>query len=278
MQMKRTLSRLAIGAVVGLALCACAAAPAATEIVRPITDIVASPPEFTDIGPNSVTLLLQTSVPVACSVVYGTTSDYGQLATDTDMAGGAHSNHHPLLTGLTPDTTYYARFQGAAPDGTLYRSDEYTFHTAPAPDTSGEPNLASLAAGAKLVGVSSTYGGGPDDGPWGGLNALDGDGATAWSSNGDGDNAWIEIELAATTHVTQVGFWSRTMGSSAEIHSFQIVTDRGETIGPFELSGAGQADLFDTDFTARSLRFEAVTSSGGNTGAVEIVVHGEPQG
>jgi hypothetical protein len=31
--------------------------------------------------------------------------------------------------------------------------------------------------------------------------------------------------------VTRVGFWTRTMGSSAEIESFQIVTDGGETVG-----------------------------------------------
>ena len=67
------------------------------------------------------------------------------------------------------------------------------------------------------------------------------------------------------------------MGSSAEIHSFQIVTDKGETIGPFELADAARAYYFETDFTAKRLRFEAVTTSGGNTGAVEIEVYGEPQ-
>ena len=123
--------------------------------------------------------------------------------------------------------------------------------------------------------MSSNYGGGADDATWGALSAIDGNGATAWSSNGDGDDAWIELALAARTHVTRLGFWTRTMGTSAEIQSFQVVTDAGETFGPFTLTGAAAMDYFDTDFTATTLRFEAVTSTGGNTGALEIEVYGD---
>ena len=278
--MPRQMLLISLAPVLALAAAACGSAALSSQeiVVRPISDILAAEPEFIDIGPRSATLLVETTLPVACSVAYGTTPAYGQIATDSDMAGGAHSDHHPLLTGLTPDTLYYARLQGAGPDGTLYRSGEYTFRTAPAPAASTEPNLALLEAGARLVGVSSNFSGGPDDGPWGGLNALDGDGATAWSSDGDGNEAWIEIELASETRVTRVGLWSRSMGSSAEIQSFQIVTDRGETIGPFELADAAQSYTFEADFYARRLRFEALTSSGGNTGAVEIEVYGEPAG
>ena len=266
----------------GLALVSVACSLQATsgsEVqVRPIDGILGSGPEFIDIGPETAGLRVVTTQPVVCAVVYGATPKYGQMATDTDMAGGAHSDHHPLLTGLTPDTLYYARLQGVGPDGTLYRSEEYTFRTAPAAAASGEPNLALLANGARLVGVSGNFDGGSDDAPYGALSAIDGDGATAWSSDGDGDGAWIEIELTAVTRVTRVGFWTRTMGSSAQIQSFQIVSETGETLGPFNLTDAKQSHYFDTDFTARRLRFEVVVSSGGNTGAVEIEVYGEPQG
>jgi len=267
-----------LGLALTLILSACAAptAPASDQpVIRPITDIVVSDPEF-DVQSNSATLQVTTRLPVACAVVYGTTHDYGQIATDTDMAGGGHSDHHPILIDLQPDTVYYARLQGVGPDGTLYRSEEYTFRTLPA-ETGGEVNLASAQAGARVVGVSSNYGGGSDDSSYGALKAVDGNPSTQWSSEGEGDEAWIEIELAAETRVTRVGFWTRTMGSSAQIQSFQIVTERGESIGPFDLADASQAYYFDTDFTARRLRFEAVTSSGGNTGAVEIEVYGEPQ-
>lgn len=272
--------RRSLVALVTLAvlLTACGApTPTPAPVVSPISAIMASGPEFVDIGPTSVTLRAVTTVAVACSVVYGTTSDYGQIATDTDMAGGAHTDHHPLLSGLTPDTTYYARLQGTGPDGTLYVSDQYTFHTAPAAEgtSPGGLNLALPANGARLTGVSSNYGGGADDATWGALSAIDGNGATAWSSNGDGDDAWLEIALAARTHVTRLGFWTRTMGTSAEIQSFQVVTDAGETFGPFTLTGAAATDYFDTDFTATTLRFEAVTSTGGNTGALEIEVYGD---
>jgi hypothetical protein len=211
-------------------------------------------------------------------VVYGTTRDYGLIATDSDMAGGGHSEHHPLLAGLTPDTLYYARLQGVGPDGTLYRSDEYTFRTLPETANSDGQNFALQENGARIVGVSSNYNGGADDSAWGALKAIDGNPTSAWSSDGDGEGAWIEIELASETNVTRIGFWTRTMGSSAEIHSFQIVTDKGEIIGPFDLDDAAQTYSFETSFTAKRLRFETITTSGGNTGAVEIEVYGKPTG
>lgn len=256
-----------------LILSACAGPVSDQPVVRPITEILASGPGF-DAQANSASLRVTTRQPVVCAVVYGTTHDYGQIATDTDMAGGGHSDHHLILVDLQPDTVYYARLQGIGPDGTLYRSEEYTFRTLPA-GAGDEVNLASPQVRARVVGVSSNYGGGADDSAFGALKAVDGSPSTQWSSDGEGNEAWIEIELAAETRVTRVGFWTRTMGSSAQIQSFQIVTDRDETIGPFDLADASQAYYFDTDFTARRLRFEVVTSSGGNTGAVEIEVYGE---
>jgi hypothetical protein len=44
--------------------------------------------------------------------------------------------------------------------------------------------------------------------------------------------------------------------------------------GPFEVNDALTLHYFDADLTATRLRFEAVESSGGNTGAVEIEVYG----
>ena len=267
---------VAVGLSVVVAACTGPATTSPQPEVRPIADILVSEPEFTNVGAESATLQVETSIPVVCAIVYGTTQEYGQMATDSDMAGGGHQDHHPLLSGLQPDTTYYARLQGVGSDGTLYRSDEYTFRTAAADVSDSAENLALSANGARVAGVSSNYGGGGDDSGFGALNAMDGDASTQWSSDGDGDGAWIEIELAADTHVTSLGFWTRTMGSSAEIESLTVTTDRGETFGPFDLADASQTYRFDTDFQARRLRFDVVTSSGGNTGAVEIEVYGEP--
>ncbi len=139
-------------------------------------------------------------------------------------------------------------------------------------------NLALLANGAALVGVSSNYQDRPNDSAFGANNALDGDLATEWSSNGDGDEAWIEIELPEVTQVRTIGFWTRTMGDSAQVFSVRVLTDRDEIYGPFELGDADSVYYFDTDFTAQRLRFEAVDTNGGNTGAIEIEVYGEPAG
>ena len=112
-------------------------------------------------------------------------------------------------------------------DGTLYRSQDYTFHT-PKGDAAGtQPetrptgtNLALLSGGAKIAGVSSNYGG-DNTSSFGANNAFDGNPATQWSSNGDGDKAWIEVELPTSAHITGIGFWSRTMGTSARFSYFQ---------------------------------------------------------
>ena len=125
-----------------------------------------------------------------------------------------------------------------------------------------------------MAGVSSNFGGGGNDSAFGAANALDGNPATEWSSDSDGNAAWIDVELAAITNVTSVGFWTRTMGNTAQVNLFQVTTERGETYGPFTVDDAKTIYRFDTQFTARRLRFELLDTSGGNTGALEIEVYG----
>ena len=143
------------------------------------------------------------------------------------------------------------------------------------PNIQGD-NLALAEKGATVVAVSSNFGGLNIDSAYGAGKALDGDPSTEWSSDGDGDGAWIEIALATKTNITSIGFWTRTMGTSAQISSFQVVTDQGMTIGPFTVDSADTVSFFETDFEATRLRFEVIASSGGNTGAVAIEVYGTP--
>jgi len=248
--------------------------------VRPLAEILVAGPDFTNLRPNSVTVELDTSIPVACSVVYGTTSEYGRIATDTDMAGSGHEDHRPVLSPLEPDTTYYLRLQGTGPDGTLYRSDEYTIRTpaasdVKAPEKPSGKNLALPVYGGSIAGVSSNFGGGGNGSSFGANNGIDGNLGTEWSSQSDGDDAWIEIKLAEEAEVHAVGFRTRTMGDTAQIFTFQIVADGKTTHGPFELSGSDNTYYFPVTIVASRLRFEAATTSGGNTGAVEIEVYGE---
>src|SRR4051794_3805966 len=97
----------AAGCDVGPAPPAGASTPAATVAgthtaqqatdVQPLEKILVKGPDFTNIRSDSMTLLVDTSIPVVCAAAYGTTTGYGKLATDSDMAGGPHSNHHPVL-------------------------------------------------------------------------------------------------------------------------------------------------------------------------------------
>lgn len=246
-------------------------------IFRPIDDIIDQ--ELIVSGFSSsgtATVPIETSIPVACTLVYGTTPEFGQLTLDQDMAGGTHAEHSPLLTGLEPETEYYFRVQGVDDAGIIYISEVMTFTTPPA-DTSLTENLLSPDRGAEVLGVSSNWQGQDNDGIWGIMSALDGDPNTAWSSHGDGNNAWVEIQLEQRSRIDRVEFWSRFMSDgTAQIFEFTVTTDSGDVYGPFTLPGHEQAYEYEVEFEAETLRFDVVDSSGGNVGAVEIAVYGEP--
>ena len=273
--MRISLRLLPLGLMLGLIVSACG-----TGSVTDISAILDSGPTAVDISATSATISAHTSIDVVCSVAYGTTNEYGNLATDTDMAGGGHSDHGPRLVGLEPDTLYHYQLAGMDADGTVYRSEDLTFRTVQAdPDAVGKSagrNLALVSEGARLVGTSSNFGGAKHSETWGGNSAVDGDPATQWSSDGDGDDAWIEIALEAETLVRRLGFWTRSMVTSARIISFQVVADDGTVAGPFTLDVPSSIHYFETSIKARRLRFEVAESTGGNTGAVEIEVYGEP--
>lgn len=262
--------------LVSVLLSACGTQSTDIQSIEAIT--ASGPPEIVDITDSHATLLFESNIPLACSVIYGETTEYGLIAVDSDMAGGAHADHHPLMTGLKPDTEYHFRVQGTAADGTLYMSEDLTFRTPPAEESAGL-NLASLEQGARVIAVSSNFGGAGNDDRWGANSAIDGNPGTEWSSNGDGDDAFIEIELGERANVEAVEVWTRAMtDGTAEIFSFTLTTDSGETLGPFELNDSNQAYSFEMSVVAETLRLDVVESSGGNTGLVEFIVYGEPVG
>ena len=65
------------------------------------------------------------------------------------------------------------------------------------------------------------------------------------------------------------------MGDSTQVNSFRVTIDRDETYGPFSVDDATTIYRFDTQFTAKRLRFELLDTTGGNTGALEIEVYGD---
>lgn len=259
-----------------LILAGCASPPAGPEL-RSIEEVTANePPQIVDITSQDAVLQFESSIPLACSAVYGETMDYGMIATDQDMAGGAHSDHHPLLTGLKPDTTYHFRVQGTDANGNFYVSEDMTFRTAEA-GASAEVNYASLEAGAQVVDVSSNFGSVANDERWGANGAIDGNRGSEWSSDGDGDDAYLTINLKAPIQLSAIEVWSRSMSDgSAQVVSFTITTDSGETFGPFELDDSEAAHRFELITEAKQLRFDVETSTGGNTGLVEFAAYGTP--
>jgi hypothetical protein len=69
-----------------------------------------------------------------------------------------------------------------------------TFTTPQIEQEDVEENQALIEKGAEITAVSSNFGN-DISGPFGALNAIDGDLGTEWSSQGEGDEAWIEIKL-----------------------------------------------------------------------------------
>ncbi|MGD1996862.1 MAG: discoidin domain-containing protein [Anaerolineae bacterium] len=234
-------------------------------------------PDVVDNIGTSVTIEFAGGVPTVCNVAYGMDVDYGSLAT-MPMMGGAVRDHAVTLTGLTPNTGYHYRITLTDEQARVYQSQDFTFTTAAGVEGAGiRENVAALSAGARVIGVSSNWGGGGNAGSYGASRAFDEQPGTEWSSDGDGDGAWIEIELAQTYEVHTIGLWTRRMSDgTAQILSFSITTDQGETFGPFDLPDANRVYTFPVQFAARTLRFDAVETSGGNTGAVEIGVYGTP--
>jgi hypothetical protein len=265
--------------VLMLFLAACSSNPEADSAanIRPLEEVYTSgAPQMTDITASDAVLLFDSSRPLACSVIYGETTSYGMIAVDQDMGGGAHTDHHPILASLEPDTDYHYRLQGTAPDGTIYISEDMTFST-PAQEANAEVNLASLESGASVIAVSSNFGGAANDENWGANSAVDGSRATAWSSDGDGNDAYIEIRLAKPDQLHAVEVWTRTMSNdTAQIFSFTLTTDSGEVLGPFTLDDAEQSYRFEVNAVADSLRLDVMESSGGNTGLIEFAAYGSP--
>ncbi len=248
--------------------------------IRPLDDLPGGfdGPHVREVGPHSARIVFTSQIPVVCNVAFGTDTSYGRMSV---MAmTGPLTDHDVLLLGLEPSTTYHFRVTVTDPVANVYQSEDSTFVTVEGGDSAGPTgrNVAAAAEGARVLGVSSNWGGGDLDSAFGGNKAIDGDPSTEWSSDGDGNEAWIEIELDQTYDLEAIGFWIRTMGSSAQITGFSVVTEEGHRLGPFDLPDAATMYYFNVQTQAKRLRFEVDASSGGNTGAVEVGAYAQWRG
>lgn len=179
--------------------------------------------------------------------------------------------HNVPLGGLDDETAYHVRAWAEDREGMVYLSEILRFETEPA--TSLETNVAAAAVGASISGVSSNFGNGSDDSTWGALNAIDGSFATEWSSNGDGDDAYLEVDFGQVRTIAEVRFQSRQMTDGTSIiQRLSLFGDGAEAYGSF---GTPSPDVvytlvLDPPLSTRVLRMEVEQSTGGNTGAKEL--------
>ncbi len=244
----------------GLVVAACSGAGAKDDI-GDFSVIAASDPviEFDPSG-TAAMLRVTTTQDAVCAVAYGIDGPSGSIATDQDMGIGGHSDHQALMTDLQPATEYEYRLQGVAADGRIYRSEVMTFTT---PEAATGAFGDNVAIGTSVTDVSSEF-----SADFAAVNAVDGDLATEWSSRGDGDDAFITIDLGGPVEVSAVGFRTRSMSDgSATTDTFTVEVD-GQFYGPFP---AGPAPS-QVSFTGRTVTFNVESSSGGNTGAVEVEI------
>ncbi|MGI8827837.1 MAG: discoidin domain-containing protein [Chloroflexota bacterium] len=210
-------------------------------------------------------LRVHTAIKAICAVAYGRTGAYGHLATDRAMDPSGHQNHAAFLTGLQPGTAYVYRLQGVGVDGRLYRSPVYSFRTPVA--VVSRLQGRDVAMGATVLKVSSAF-----SSDFAGKNAVDGDPGTEWASQGDGNHAFITIDLHRVVKAIGVAFRTRSMSDGTAItRTFSVTVDGKKTYGPFPASPYLKVDKI--AFSGRIVRFSVVTSTGGNTGASEVAVY-----
>jgi hypothetical protein len=259
--------------VVAAALCA----PACASGESPAGGVEFSNLRIEDLAGRRAVLRFDTSVDTSCEALFGTAEGaLDRSATDPDMVPGTFVDSHRIpLEDLLPQTSYDVRALAQTPEQASYESDLFTFATLE--DGSGADlyeNVALLSAGARVLGKSSNWSDGDDDSSFGANLAIDGLMNTAWSSAGDGDDAWLELDLGQERHLIQIGFRSRDMTDGTSIvQEFELSFD-GEPAGRFMTPDPDITYVFPiSPVDVQVVRVDAVVTTGGNTGIRELQLY-----
>ncbi len=214
---------------------------------------------------RSAVVQVQTSPPTICAIAYGRTPALGSIADDPDMGGTAITRHIVVLGGLVPGATYHFLLTATDAEGQVFQTSALGTFTTPRENSAFG---GDIAVGAKIVAVSSQW-----SSAYAAANAVDGNLATEWASNGDGDRAFITIDLGRERQITAISFITRAMSDGSAItRTYAVVVDGRRRYGPFPAGSPIRRRVVPVSFTGRFLRFEVVSSTGGNTGAAEIEV------
>jgi hypothetical protein len=244
--------------------------------VRPFAEVQADDFVFeadpTD--PGRGIFRVTTTEPMICAIVWGETEELGNFNNSLEMNGTGIVDHDVFLPGAVPGETYFFRVQGSTADGTLYASPMATF-TIPGGDGDDTARAdvdrgPNLALDATVIDVSSEF-----NDSFAATNAIDDSGTSEWSSAGDGDDAFITIDLGSSQEITGVEYITRSMlDGTAIAETFTVTVDDGEPLGPFPAGTPADPGFAALDTSGQVLRFDVEASTGGNVGAVEVRVFG----
>lgn len=244
--------------------------------------------EFSDLrieelAPNRAVLRFDTDVPASCEAQYGLAADQLEYAaTDPEMEPGELMITHQVpLEDLSPETTYYVRARATDENDRTEYSDIIEFTTPAGDDPSASlVNVALLEEGTTVVEVSSNFGGEDNDSAYGISRALDGKVATEWSTARDGDDAYVVLDFGQTRTITHFAYRSRMMvdGTSIVTRVRVLVEGTDIVLGPFDTPDHTRRYVFELTepVDASRVRFEAVATTGGNTGGKEIQFFSAP--
>lgn len=265
----------------GILACSAACAEGGTSSGAPSGPVEFRNLRVEELSATRAVVRFDTDRPTSCQAEFG--SDPDQLdrsATDPDMAEGERSLDHEVpLEDLLGQTTYSWRAVAVDAAGDSYTSETQSFTTPANMDTTDWVNVALAAQGARIAGKSSNWAGGADESQFGALNAIDGQMATEWSSDGDGDAAWIELELGQARDLLGFGYRSRMMTDGTSIvTSTELLVDGEVRLGPFATPDHTRVYRFDfaTPLAATRVRLQVRSSTGGNTGAREVQLFAAP--
>ena len=225
---------------------------------------------------NQATISFNTTSETTCEIQYGLSQDnLNLIATNPMMAPNQFLLFHEVtLYDLSADTTYFFRSSVTDQEGANYFSSSRQFTTTSPSTQLTDKNVALYSEGTRVVDISSNFAGNGLDSTYGGNKAIDGRLSTAWSSNNDGDSAFITLDFGQKRLIKGFGFQSRKMlDGTSIILKLKLVFDNGLfELGPYDTTDPDQ--LYNFDFIelidVTKVKIQAVNTTGGNTGVSEI--------
>jgi len=264
---------MTLGLLVLLVFAGCSDDAGSDAEVRPFSEVQETDFLFEadPTNPDRGIFRVTTTEPMICAIIWGEDESFGNFNNSLAMNGTGIIEHDVFLPGAEPGVEYVFKVQGSTADGTLYESPVGTFTI---PESSGSesdeaehgPNLALEAS---VTEVSSEF-----SDSFSATNAIDGDTSTEWATSGSGDDAFIAIDLGSDRQIAGVAFLTRSMADGSAITEEYTVIVDGESFGPFQAGTVADPNVAEIDASGQMVRFEVTTTTGGNTGAVEVQIFG----